>query len=312
VQAPENSQSYNKYSYAFNNPLKYTDPTGYTMEEWLNTAHNPYRNVIVSNSAHSINARSGFKYGTINYRNGNYVNTWTGENVSFNDVNNNIILPNASSYKVVASTKEELVCTSASYDPSEGTFGVDQLTLHNIKWTMKTYTTYGLERINGQTGETGGGELGAANLFGAVGVAGSGIGTLDGSFRISNGSKGMFSPKYYSSGWKGGSRARISTYSAAKVGIGISTGANVITTGMAYYDIATGNHQPITYVDAGVGTMGIIASGASYFAGVQIPYVGAAVAVYGAVRVTWDVSFYLGTQYGPSTWYGNNDYRWFK
>ena len=34
VQAPGNSQSYNKYSYAFNNPLKYTDPTGYTMEEW--------------------------------------------------------------------------------------------------------------------------------------------------------------------------------------------------------------------------------------------------------------------------------------
>ncbi len=33
VQAPENSQSYNKYSYAFNNPLKYTDPTGYVTAE---------------------------------------------------------------------------------------------------------------------------------------------------------------------------------------------------------------------------------------------------------------------------------------
>ena len=88
VQAPGNSQSYNKYSYAFNNPLKYTDPTGYTMEEWLNTVHNPYRNVIVSNSAHSINARSGFKYGTYRYneKTGETINTWTGKAVSKQEV----------------------------------------------------------------------------------------------------------------------------------------------------------------------------------------------------------------------------------
>lgn len=30
VQAPENTQSYNRYSYVFNNPLKYTDPSGYS------------------------------------------------------------------------------------------------------------------------------------------------------------------------------------------------------------------------------------------------------------------------------------------
>ena len=29
TQAPENAQNYNRYSYAFNNPLKYTDPTGW-------------------------------------------------------------------------------------------------------------------------------------------------------------------------------------------------------------------------------------------------------------------------------------------
>ena len=34
LQFPENSQSYNKYSYVMNNPMKYVDPSGYEMSEW--------------------------------------------------------------------------------------------------------------------------------------------------------------------------------------------------------------------------------------------------------------------------------------
>ena len=29
TQAPENGQNYDRYTYAFNNPLKYTDPSGF-------------------------------------------------------------------------------------------------------------------------------------------------------------------------------------------------------------------------------------------------------------------------------------------
>ena len=32
TQAPENGQNYNRYTYAFNNPLRYTDPSGYESE----------------------------------------------------------------------------------------------------------------------------------------------------------------------------------------------------------------------------------------------------------------------------------------
>ncbi|MEO0438078.1 MAG: FG-GAP-like repeat-containing protein [Pseudomonadota bacterium] len=36
TQEPENGQNYNRYSYAFNNPLRYTDPSGYFSEDCLN------------------------------------------------------------------------------------------------------------------------------------------------------------------------------------------------------------------------------------------------------------------------------------
>ena len=164
----------------------------------------------------------------------------------------------------------------------------------------------------GKPAGQGGGLGTASTIFGAVGVAGDVTSMSNSTFRLMSGANGTFSPKIYNSGWNGGSPARITTYSLSKVGTGVSTGANVVITYMSYNQIYNGEAQPITYVDAGVGTAGILAAGASYFYGVQIPVVGEFVAVYGALRLTWDVSFYLGTKYGPSKWYGTNDNKWFK
>lgn len=137
--------------------------------------------------------------------------------------------------------------------------------------------------------------------------------TSKSTFRLTNGAYNgsAFSPKLYS-GWKGGSVARITTYSVSKVGGAVSFGTGVVGTGIAYNDIFNGTPNATTYVDAGVGTIGIMSSVSSYYAGAEIPYVGEAVAVYGTSRLIWDVFFSLGQNYGPSTWYGTNDNKWFK
>lgn len=130
------------------------------------------------------------------------------------------------------------------------------------------------------------------------------------SFRLTNGSYNgnILSPKIYRSGWNGGSVARITTYKVSGLAKGISNTAGAISTAMAYYEIGNGNATPITYVDAGVGTMGLGASAASYIWGLEIPVVGEVVAAYGWIRLWFD----LGSKYGPSKWYRKDDTKWFK
>jgi hypothetical protein len=142
---------------------------------------------------------------------------------------------------------------------------------------------------------------GFSNIISGVGFGGSIASNIDGTFRLTK--AGVFSPKYYSSGWKGGSPLRIATYNVSKIGTGVSTGASILTTGMAYNEILNGNSQPITYADATVGTIGLFASAASYFSGAQIPGIGYFVAIYGAARLGWDIGWNLGVHYGPSTWF---------
>lgn len=76
-----------------------------------------------------------------------------------------------------------------------------------------------------------------------VGGAGTGMTYLNGSFRLTNGSANgsQISPKYYESNWTGGSKARITTYSAAKWGSRISKGSILVSTGLGAYNINQAN-----------------------------------------------------------------------
>ena len=89
-------------------------------------------------------------------------------------------------------------------------------------------------------------------------------------------------------------------------GIGIASSAIMIYQGIS--NISTGNAAGWDYVDAGVGIVGTV-SGALSFAGIlTIPGVGQAAALYGWFRLFFE----LGAEYGPSTWYGEDDNKWFK
>ena len=120
------------------------------------------------------------------------------------------------------------------------------ITLRDQTYETKIWVLYDVQ-ANGN---------GLSNAAGAVGVVGTFMGTVDGTFRVTNGTKGMLSPKYYASGWKGGSLIKIKTFVVAKVGNGLGNAANVVTTGVAYYQIANGTNQPIDYADATVGNNG--------------------------------------------------------
>ena len=67
------------------------------------------------------------------------------------------------------------------------------------------------------------------------GGASAGFIKAGGSYRLTH--NGTFSPKYYSSGWGGGSRGHIKTYKSAKTGGAISKVATPIGLGISGYNL---------------------------------------------------------------------------
>jgi hypothetical protein len=60
IQAPGSTQGLNRYSYCFNNPLKYTDPSGYNiLETFVNILTAPARMMATANN--TLNAALGFE-----------------------------------------------------------------------------------------------------------------------------------------------------------------------------------------------------------------------------------------------------------
>ncbi|MBL4676899.1 MAG: hypothetical protein JKY70_11955 [Mucilaginibacter sp.] len=97
---------------------------------------------------------------------------------------------------------------------------------------------------------------------------------------------------YHANGWPGSQY--VNTFKIGKGLDRLSTGLSIYATAKSYSEIYHGNRSALTITDAGVGTVGLGAKGISYLTGVEIPYVGEFVAIYGTFRLGWDVGKIMG------------------
>ncbi|WP_157666454.1 RHS repeat domain-containing protein [Alkalitalea saponilacus] len=108
----------------------------------------------------------------------------------------------------------------------------------------------------------------------------------------------LYAEKFYGSVETGGSSGNPKLLKLSKVGARVNTGASIVTTGFAYGEMVFGEPQPITYVDASVGTVGLVSVVTSKLSGVSIPGVGMGVTYYGTARLGWDVGASFAPKYG--------------
>jgi RHS repeat-associated protein len=296
------TNDFNRYIYARNNPLMYTDPSGQNPLYWLGmliysgisylagVRDNGYKDWTPKISSFQLGySTSSGGYGGVSFNNGqNYSNVgW-----------NNGLTTGSTSYGLTYMSYNDL-----SVDPVQYLMQKEQEIRYDdaVNRNYQKSTNAWIEGSN--------------YTAGVLSTAGSYFrSTQTGSFRLTNGAYNgsEFSPKYYPEGWGGGSFADITTYSVSKMGGYLSLGAGAVGTGFAYYQLTNGSSNTMTLSDATVGTIGFINSVAPYFGGAEIPFVGEGVAVYGTLRLTWDTFFWLGQKYGPSTWYGTDETKWFK
>ncbi len=307
VQSPDNSQNYNRYSYCLNNPLRYSDPSGelfgiddgiliagfliYTAIAYLASV----RDTGYKDWTPHVNAIGAGYSGT----NGGYVGfSFDGDNHFSNVGLNNGLTAGSTNYGFTYMSHFDLSVDPVQYlMQKEQEIRYDDAANRNYQKNTNAW----IENVNYTSG--------------ALSTAGYIIQkTQNGTFRLTNGTYNgsELSFKYYSNGWEGGSVADITTYSVSKMGGYLSLGASVVGTASSYAQLYKGTGGIMTMPDATIGTIGLANSLAPYMGGSAIPVVGEGVAIYGIGRFTWDTFFDLGQKYGPSTWYGTDDTKWFK
>lgn len=184
VQSPDNAQNYNRYSYCLNNPLMYTDPSGWQFAP-LDPPMIDYNSGWLKYAPYGANSCVGYRSFDENngyyYSSGGYYN-WKGESVSWDEVNNNFVRPNAMNY----SGAEAQAIYSLITDPRTVGFSIDNNNgLHVYQKTLKIPYTwlagiglgFGVGIPSGQGGDPYakyGNVIGGVNLSGTLALGGGG------------------------------------------------------------------------------------------------------------------------------------------
>ncbi len=106
VQSPNNAQNYNRYTYCLNNPLIFTDPSGYNVKPILQT-NMELASMLVNRYSGSSCSYGGAGFGWngsglggvfYDWYSGNYRSVDDGGSVSWGYVYNSVVVPNRSEY----------------------------------------------------------------------------------------------------------------------------------------------------------------------------------------------------------------------
>ncbi len=217
------TQNYNRYSYCLNNPLKYVDPSGNQI------APRQYLDDGGQWERYGGSPGSGSSW-MANFGEPGYAG-WAG---MFSDGVTRLITPHLdrarplSNRQYQSSTKHQL---NETYDVIY--IGrVDRyaaLSNSGDGWAFEVFNN-GVDPINIASSSGGSNAMDLGNIGNYFIGIGATLGETRGStYRLMKG--GSFSPRLYSSGWLGGSRASIKTFSLAKTARGIG-GATIVVGGV--------------------------------------------------------------------------------
>jgi len=304
INSPGETQSFNLYSYCLNNPLKYTDPSG----------HNEIEGGEKGGVTVTAPEQMPYNFGDQTMRSifsGHY-NYNSAASSRFNDFAWRSAQEAAKRYaQQQFNSQFKALPAQIAGLTVDATNVVIPDRLPEIMYSSEPQTFF---EQGGSSSGGGNNSLGVGTAFSTAGIAGDAASISNSTFRLTNGAYNgsQFSPRNYPTGWTGFGRAQITTYSVSRLGGYLSTSANVAGTGIAAYQLYKGTQTTMTLPDFLVGTAGVLLSARKYFYGKEIPVVGEAIMLYGIGRTTWDTFFWLGQKYGPSTWYGYDNSKWFK
>jgi len=262
VQHPGFSQSYNRYTYCLNNPLKYTDPSGYNN-------HPIWIDITICWEAYGLVGGFGAGSSGLGPGSGNH---WSDQ---YRSVYGNFMLMNTSTFNSIYGDGAWDIANLALNDPNaRSQWQQGHQSLAEGMWVsvpntniVGSYEWKGLNSSQNQlpsydniirfvkfdNPQSIGSEplplwTGWANN--GVNALGYGAGEVGGTYRLMK--SGSLSLGWYKSGWSTGNQYVKSTYSLSKLGTGVGLGTSFLGVLMGGYNFAVSDKSWGDYGQLGV------------------------------------------------------------